>query len=268
MLETAQPSGGAATRQSAAQVEQYKVDPYSQVSRRGARDSRPSCPRSGGDDLRDVRRRSPHARRREGGPPLRARGRAFRRRPVPARRGGDRRPRLVRLEPEDVFFVTRVTRGALRLRLPGGEEDFDPGDVALLGRPGVAATSEVHDYGQLVTTLRAPTIREAAGLAPSAPLPTFASVRPISPTRARSWIRARDFVNGLVIGDPEVTGAPLVVGSADRMLAGLLLATFPNTAIAPPSRIPPASRHDPERLPAQGAPRPRPRRAAHRLSRR
>src|ERR1700710_55498 len=76
-------------------------------------------------------------------------------------------------EPEDVFFVTRVTRGALRLRLPDGEEDFDPGEVALLGRPGVAATSEVHDYGQLVTTLRAPTIREAAGLAADAPLPTF-----------------------------------------------------------------------------------------------
>jgi hypothetical protein len=34
MLETAQPSGGAATRQSAAPAEQYKVDPYSQVSRR------------------------------------------------------------------------------------------------------------------------------------------------------------------------------------------------------------------------------------------
>jgi hypothetical protein len=33
MLETAQPSGGAATRQSAAQAEQYKVDPHSQVRR-------------------------------------------------------------------------------------------------------------------------------------------------------------------------------------------------------------------------------------------
>jgi AraC-like DNA-binding protein len=94
----------------------------------------------------------------------------------------------------------------------------------------------VHDFGQLVTTLRAPTIREAAGLAADAPLPTFASVRPISPTGARSWRRARDFVNGLFVGDPEVATAPLVVGSADRMLAGLLLATFPNTAIAPPSR--------------------------------
>ena len=59
-------------------------------------------------------------------------------------------------EPEDVFFVTRVT---LRLRLPDGAEDFDPGEVALLRQPDVAATSEVRDFGQLVTTLRAPTIR-------------------------------------------------------------------------------------------------------------
>ena len=139
-------------------------------------------------------------------------------------------------EPEDVFFVTRVTRGALRLRLPAGEEDFDPGEVALLGRPGVPATSEVRDYCQLVTTLRAPTIREAAGLAPDAPLPAFASVRPVSPARARSWRRARDFVNGLLLGDPDVATAPLVIGSANRMLAGLLLAVFPNTAVALPSR--------------------------------
>jgi AraC-like DNA-binding protein len=140
-------------------------------------------------------------------------------------------------EPEQVFFVTRVTRGALRLRLAAGEEDFDPGAVALLGRPNVAATSEVNDFSQLVTTLREPTIREAAGLPPDAPLPIFASVRPISPTRARSWSRARDFVSGLFVADPQVAGAPLVVGSAARMLAGLLLATFPNNATAPPSRI-------------------------------
>ena len=139
-------------------------------------------------------------------------------------------------EPEDVFFVGRVTRGALRLRLPAGEESFDPGEVVLLGRPGVAATTEVRDYRQLVTTLRAPTIREAAGLAPDAPLPTFTSARPISPTRARSWSRARDFVHGLFAGDPEVAGAPLVVSSANRMLAGLLLATFPNSSIEPASR--------------------------------
>lgn len=140
-------------------------------------------------------------------------------------------------EADEEFFVGRVTRGGLRIRTRGVEELFAPGDVALVGAPGCAVETEVHDYRQLVTTLRASTVREAAGLEPGAPPPTFASVRPISPNRARSCRRTRDFVNGLFAGDPELVDAPLVVGSANRMLAGMLLATFPNDAIAPGSRI-------------------------------
>ncbi len=138
--------------------------------------------------------------------------------------------------PEPEFVVGQVTRGALRLHLPGGEEDFDPGDVALLVRPGVPATTDIRDYRQLVTALRASEVRKAAGLDPDAPLPTFTSARPISPPRARSWRRARDFINGLFAADPEVATAPLVVGSVNRMLAGLLLATFPNDSIVAPFR--------------------------------
>ncbi|HEY0277214.1 MAG TPA: AraC family transcriptional regulator [Solirubrobacterales bacterium] len=140
-------------------------------------------------------------------------------------------------EPEEELVVGHVTRGTLSLRLPDGEEEFDPGEVALLVRPGVAATTVIRDYRQLVTTLHPSEVREAAGRDPESPLPTFSSARPVSPTRARSWRRARDFINGLFVGDPEVANSPLVVGSAGRMLAGLLLATFPNDAIAPSSRI-------------------------------
>lgn len=139
-------------------------------------------------------------------------------------------------EPDEVLFVGQVTRGGLRVRGRGVDELFGPGEVALIGIPYVAATTEIHDYRQLVTTLRASTVREAAGLEPDAPLPTFTWARAISPNRARSWRRARDFVNGLFAGDPEVATAPLVVGSVNRMLAGMLLATFPNSAIAPPFR--------------------------------
>jgi AraC-like DNA-binding protein len=142
----------------------------------------------------------------------------------------------VGFEPEDEFVVGHVTRGSLRLHLPDREEDFDPGEVALLVRPGVPATTDIRDYRQLVTALRASEVREAAGLAPDAPLPTFTSARPTSPLRARRWRRARDFISGLIFGDSEVATASLVVGSANRMLAGLLLATFPNDSIVPPSR--------------------------------
>jgi AraC-like DNA-binding protein len=138
---------------------------------------------------------------------------------------------------EEFFFVGRVTRGGLRIHADGAEELFAPGEVALVGAPGCAVETEVHDYRQLVTTLRASTVREVAGLDPGTPPPTFTSVRPISPNRARGCRRTRDYVNGLFAGDPELAGAPLVVGSASRMLAGMLLATFPNSATAPLSRI-------------------------------
>src|SRR6201996_1157409 len=139
-------------------------------------------------------------------------------------------------EPEDELVIGNVTGGALCLRLPDGDEDFGPGEVALLVRPGVPAATDIRDYRQLVTTLRASEIREAAGRDPDAPLPAFTSARPISSTRARSWRRARESISGLLAGDPDVSSAPLVVGSANRMLAGLLLATFPNDSIAPPTR--------------------------------
>jgi hypothetical protein len=142
----------------------------------------------------------------------------------------------VGFEPEDEFVVGHITRGSLRLHLPDREEDFDPGEVALLVRPGVPATTDIRDYRQLVTALRASEVREAAGLDPDAPLPTFTSARPMSPPRTRSWRRARDYIHGLIVGEPEVATAPLVAGSVNRMLAGLLLATFPNDSVVPPSR--------------------------------
>jgi AraC-like DNA-binding protein len=144
----------------------------------------------------------------------------------------------VGFEPEgedEEVVVGRVTRGALRLQLPDRDEDFDPGEVALIVRPGVPATTVIRDYRQLVTTLRASTVREAAGRGPDAPVPVFTSARAISPSRIRTWGRARDFINSLFAGDPDVATAPLVVGSADRMLASLLLTTFPNDSIASPS---------------------------------
>jgi AraC-like DNA-binding protein len=141
-------------------------------------------------------------------------------------------------ESEADFFIGRVVEGRLGVREHGWSEDelFRPGEVALIARPGIETETEVDSYSQKVTTLRAAAVREAAGLDPDAELPVFTSPRPISPHRARTWKRARDFVNSMLEIDPDVATAPLVIGSANRMLAGLLLATFPNKATAPPLR--------------------------------
>jgi AraC-like DNA-binding protein len=146
--------------------------------------------------------------------------------------------------PEEEFFVSRVIEGRLGVRQPGWDEDelFVPGEIALAGRADVEMETEVgieteaDPFAQKVLILRASAVREAAGLEPDAETPRFTSSRAISPHRARTWKRARDFVHNMLEVDPDVATAPLVIGSANRMLAGLLLATFPNQTTAPPLR--------------------------------
>ena len=106
----------------------------------------------------------------------------------------------------------------------------------MVGRPGVKTTVDVAgDFLQHLVTLDAPALREAAGIEPgSEALPTFNSIRPISPTRAASWRRTLNYVGAMLRGDPAIADAPLVLGSANRLLAGLLLATFPNDSLIAP----------------------------------
>lgn len=140
--------------------------------------------------------------------------------------------------PEEGFFISRVVEGHLGVREHGWAEDelFVPGEIALAGRSGIEMETDVDAFAQEVVTVPAAAVREAAGLGPDAEVPVFTSAHPISPQRARTWKRARDFVNDMLEVDPDVATAPLVIGSANRMLASLLLVTFPNKAIAPPPR--------------------------------
>jgi AraC-like DNA-binding protein len=135
-------------------------------------------------------------------------------------------------ETKDEYFVSRVSRGGLRVIQPGVDERLVRGELALIARPGVESITEIVGFGQTVVTLHASALREAADLEPDAELPTFTSVRPANPTLARTWHRAVEFLSEMLAGDPGVADAPLVIGSTNRMLAGLLLATFPNNAIA------------------------------------
>jgi AraC-like DNA-binding protein len=137
-------------------------------------------------------------------------------------------------ETKDEYFVSRVSRGGLRVVQPDVDERLVRGELALIARPGVESITEIVGFGQTVVTLHAAALREAAGLEPdSEELPTFTSVRPANATLARTWHRAVEFLSEMLAADPGVADAPLVIGSTNRMLAGLLLATFPNNATSP-----------------------------------
>jgi AraC-like DNA-binding protein len=152
-------------------------------------------------------------------------------------------------EPDQEYFVSTVERGTLGVRQRGGEERLLPGEVGLIGRPEVETRTEVDAFRQGVVQLRAAALRTAAGLGPDGDrLPTFASIRPISGGHARTWRRGVDFVAATFREDPTVLDSPLILGGTERMLAGLVLATFPNDALLLPERHDEHDSHSPATL--------------------
>jgi AraC-like DNA-binding protein len=142
-----------------------------------------------------------------------------------------------RFEPEGEYYVSTVSHGVLRVVQRGRDEAFVPGEVALLGQPGVESRTEIADFRQGVVTLRTAALREAAGLGPEATeAPALTSARPVSPEHALVWRRAVDFVAGSLAEVPRAAESPLVLGSAERLLAGLAFATFPGAVAAAPAR--------------------------------
>jgi AraC-like DNA-binding protein len=140
-------------------------------------------------------------------------------------------------EPDQEYFVSTVERGTLGVRQRGEEMHLLPGEVGLIGRPGVETRTEVDAFSQGVVQLRAAALRTAAGLDPSGDqLPKFASILPISQAHARTWQRGVAFVDATLREDAAVLDSPLVIGGTERMLAGLVLATFPNDALVLPAR--------------------------------
>lgn len=141
----------------------------------------------------------------------------------------------VSYEPDQEYFVSTVRQGTLRVLQRGTDERFLPGEVALIGRPEAETRAEFADFREGVVKVRAASLRAAAGLDPRAEkLPEFASIRPISDGHARTWRRGVGFVAATLREDPAVLDSPIVLGGAERLLAGLILATFPNGALASP----------------------------------
>jgi AraC-like DNA-binding protein len=141
-----------------------------------------------------------------------------------------------RYEPDQEYYVSTVARGSMRVVQAGVDETFLPGELAMIGRPGVPTHNRVADFRHGVVTLRAAALRVAADLDPDGEeVPIFSSVRAVSPQHIRTWLRAVNFVGTTLREDPAVATAPLVVGSTERLLADLALVTFPSDVVAAPA---------------------------------
>jgi len=124
----------------------------------------------------------------------------------------------------------------LRVVQAGVDESFLPGEVALIGQPGIESLAEIPDFHEGVVRLRAATLRAAAGLDPDATeTPNLMAVRPL-PEHARTWCRAVGFVAGTLREGPGAAESPLVLGAAERLLAELAIAAFSAEVAPAPAR--------------------------------
>jgi AraC-like DNA-binding protein len=131
--------------------------------------------------------------------------------------------------PDDVYFVTYLAEGSIRMEQPGVDEMVVAGEVVLAGQAGVDAKTDADDIRQDVVTVSVAAVREAAGLDPGRDEnPEFASVRPLTAGRTRTWQATRAYLQA-VLADVDAGESSLLIGSANRLLATLLLETFPNS---------------------------------------
>ena len=132
--------------------------------------------------------------------------------------------------PQEIYYVAHVSGGSFRVLQRKGAEEVTTGELALSGMAGVEFTTDADDLRQDIVTITAAAVRDAAGYEPgSRQLPDFLSIHPISRRQVRIWQATKTYLHA-VFGEPQAAESPLLVGSANRVLAGLLLETFPTSA--------------------------------------
>jgi AraC-like DNA-binding protein len=132
----------------------------------------------------------------------------------------------------EAFYVTYLAGGSLRTGAGGGDL-LGPGQLFLGGRAGIETTTETDNLSQHVVTIPVDAVREACGIDPEGDeVPEFASIRPADDRQAQTWAVTRAYL-ATVLDDDAAVASSLLVGSASRLLASLLVETFPIAAVVP-----------------------------------
>jgi AraC-like DNA-binding protein len=131
---------------------------------------------------------------------------------------------------EDFVVIDTLYQGTFELEHGDRIDRYGPGDVFIANQPGAEFRSKTHDIDVLTTTLPSALFTEVADTHPdhAGAAVEFTSYTPIT-GRGQRWRDVARFVDDL-LGDPDAA-APLVIGTAARLLAATALSTFPNTLL-------------------------------------
>ncbi|MFI5956324.1 helix-turn-helix transcriptional regulator [Cryptosporangium sp. NPDC051539] len=146
------------------------------------------------------------------------------------------------VEPLNKLLVTRTVTSQLARATHGADRHYDAGAIFLMNDPDRPHSSHWMS-GEIQNCLIDPVLlaQIAAGAPDRQPAPIrFTGYEPVNAASAAHWWATRRYVADL-LANPEAAAAPLIIGSAARMLAAATLTAFPNTAFTDPAA---ADRHD------------------------
>ncbi|MGX5653604.1 helix-turn-helix transcriptional regulator [Geodermatophilus nigrescens] len=133
------------------------------------------------------------------------------------------------------LVINALLTGGLRFDHRKGSDRFGPGDVCLANHPGSDGVARSHEVQLRAVTLCQTVITDVAGgvAVGRVEAAQFLSLAPVAGGAAQ-WRAASRFVDDL-LGEPDATTSPLLLGPAARLLAATALTVFPNTVVPPPA---------------------------------
>jgi AraC-like DNA-binding protein len=139
--------------------------------------------------------------------------------------------------PLGTLIFGELTSGRLRHVSGGSDRRHLRGEIYLAAQPGDSYISTVLEADVQLTVIDPALPSQVADPAPGraqAPV-RFTGYEAVSARAGSQWRDTCAYLRDHVLADPRASTAPLVVGSAARLLVATALATFPNSALADPS---------------------------------
>lgn len=137
-------------------------------------------------------------------------------------------------DPLNRVVVLWATEGRVESRCDGLKTEAAAGEVTLLAQPDLPHQGRAQDL-RVTSVLLDPSV--VAGVAAGLPtaqatLPIrFSDFRPVDAASSRPWKDTVNYVKNCVLVD-DIMATPIVLGHASRMLAAVMLSTFPSTTMS------------------------------------
>jgi AraC-like DNA-binding protein len=136
-----------------------------------------------------------------------------------------------RMRGRDEVVIHTILGGRSRLDSGKASHRYQLGDMYVASCPRVDFTCYTHEVHSRTITLSQSLLTEVASFSADPPGAPWGFL-PFAPAAggARQWRNTTRYIDGL-LADPVAVAAPLVLGSAARLLAATALAVFPNTMV-------------------------------------